>query len=128
MSKTSYTDAELQEFEAIILKKMNRAKEDLKILQEQISNGTGSGDGDYKFNGLDDSNAMTEKEQLNQMAARQAKFISHLDKALMRIKNKTYGICRETGNLIDAKRLRAVPHATLSIEAKLIESKRKGRR
>ena len=72
MSKTSYTDAELQEFEAIILKKMNRAKEDLKILQEQISNSTGSGDGDYKFNGLEDSNAMTEKEQLNQMAARQA--------------------------------------------------------
>ncbi len=117
--KTRYNDSELQEFKELIEKKLSEARIELKDYQDQIlKKNTGSSDTDYKFNGLEDSSMLVEREYLGQQASRQAKFISHLEKALIRIENKTYGICRETGKLIAAERLRVVPHATLSIEAK----------
>jgi DnaK suppressor protein len=117
--KTRYTDAELQEFKLLIERKLEEAREELNDYQDQIlKKNTGSSDSDYKFNGLEDSSLLVEREYLSQQASRQAKFISHLEKALIRIENKTYGICRETGKLIAPERLRIVPHATLSIEAK----------
>ncbi|MBK6729510.1 MAG: TraR/DksA C4-type zinc finger protein [Bacteroidetes bacterium] len=99
---------------------MKKAKDELKYLQDQISRKSdiGSDDSDMGFKGLEDGTNTAEREYLSQMASRQLNFISHLDKALMRIENKTYGICRETGRLISKERLKAVPHATLSIEAK----------
>lgn len=123
--KSRYTDAELQEFKAIIDGKLESARKELKEFQDQIlKKGKGGSDTDFKFNGLDDSNILVDREYLSQMAGRQAQFINHLEKALMRIENKTYGICRESGKLISAERLKAVPHATLSIEAKLAQNKR----
>ena len=117
--KTRYSDAELQEFRALIEGKLLEAREELLNYQDQIlKKNTGSSDSDYKFNGLEDSSLLVEREYLSQMAGRQAQFIDHLEKAIIRIENKTYGICRETGKLISKERLRAVPHATLSIEAK----------
>ncbi|MCB9255653.1 MAG: TraR/DksA family transcriptional regulator [Chitinophagales bacterium] len=117
--KTRYSDSELQEFRELIERKLAEAREELKDYQDQIlKKNTGSSDSDYKFNGLEDSSLLVEREYLSQQASRQAKFISHLEKALIRIENKTYGICRETGKLISPERLRIVPHATLSIEAK----------
>ncbi len=120
VAKTRYSDAELQEFKELIINKMNKAKDELKYLQDQISRKSdiGSDDSDLGFKGLEDGTNTAEREYLSQMASRQLNFISHLDKALMRIENKTYGICRETGRLISKERLKAVPHATLSIEAK----------
>jgi RNA polymerase-binding transcription factor DksA len=119
--KTRYSDAELQEFKEIILDKMNIAREELLSLTTSLSNpnanGTEDTSGAYKT--LEDGSATLEKEQINQLAARQKKFIDNLESALVRIENKTYGICRETGKLIPKERLRAVPHATLSMEAKL---------
>ena len=88
-------------------------------MQDQISNaGNGTSDTSAKFNNIEDGVDMMEKEYLTQMASRQIQFIKHLENALIRIENKTYGICRETGKLISKERLKAVPHATLSIEAK----------
>lgn len=117
--KTRYSDRELQEFRELIERKLAEAREELKDYQDQIlKKNSGSSDSDYKFNGLEDSSLLVEREYLSQQASRQAKFISHLEKALIRIENKTYGICRETGKLISPERLRIVPHATLSIEAK----------
>lgn len=120
VAKTRYSDAELQEFKDLITNKMKKAKDELKYLQDQISRKSdiGSDDSDMGFKGLEDGTNTAEREYLSQMASRQLNFISHLDKALMRIENKTYGICRETGRLISKERLKAVPHATLSIEAK----------
>jgi DnaK suppressor protein len=116
-----YTDTDLQEFKSIILDKLSSAQEELLSLAKSMSNpnsnGTDDTAGTYKT--LEDGSATLEKEQLNQLAARQKKFIESLESALVRIENKTYGICRETGNLIPKERLRAVPHATLSMEAKL---------
>ncbi|NQD71905.1 TraR/DksA family transcriptional regulator [Sphingobacterium shayense] len=118
--KTRYSDAELQEFKDIILEKLRIAKEELASLTSTLSNsdanGTDDTAGTYKT--LEDGSATLEKEQVNQLAARQKKFIDNLDAALVRIENKTYGICRETGKLIQKERLKAVPHTTLSIEAK----------
>ncbi|MBD1424924.1 TraR/DksA family transcriptional regulator [Sphingobacterium arenae] len=118
--KTRYSDAELQEFKEIILAKLRIAKEELAALTSALSssnaNGTDDTAGTYKT--LEDGSATLEKEQTNQLAARQKKFIDNLDAALVRIENKTYGICRETGKLIQKERLKAVPHTTLSIEAK----------
>lgn len=118
--KTRYSDAELQEFKAIILGKLNVAKEELSSLTKSLSssnaNGTDDTAGTYKT--LEDGSATLEKEQINQLAARQKKFIDNLEAALVRIENKTYGVCRETGKLIQKERLKAVPHTTLSIEAK----------
>lgn len=118
--KTRYSDAELQEFKQIILEKIRIAKEELAALTSSLSssnaNGTDDTAGTYKT--LEDGSATLEKEQTNQLAARQKKFIDNLEAALGRIENKTYGICRETGKLIQKERLKAVPHTTLSIEAK----------
>ena len=117
--KTRYSDSELQEFKDIILEKMRVAKEELASLTQSLSNpnlnGTDDTAGTYKT--LEDGSATLEKEQINQLAARQKKFIENLEAALVRIENKTYGVCRETGKLIQKERLRAVPHTTLSLEA-----------
>ncbi|KHJ38182.1 general stress protein 16O [Pedobacter glucosidilyticus] len=120
-NKTRYSDSELQEFKELITAKLNSAKEELAMLAGSLSNpnvnGTDDTAGTYKT--LEDGSATLEKEQINQLAARQKKFIENLEAALVRIENKTYGICRETGKLIQKERLKAVPHATLSMEAKL---------
>jgi DnaK suppressor protein len=119
--KTRYSDSELQEFKELIQEKLRSSKEELLSLTSSLSNpnsnGTEDTSGAYKT--LEDGSATLEKEQINQLAARQKKFIDNLEAALVRIENKTYGICRETGKLIQKERLRAVPHATLSMEAKL---------
>lgn len=120
-TKTRYSDSELKEFKEIILDKLRMAKEELGLLTQSLSNpntnGTDDTAGTYKT--LEDGSATLEKEQTNQLAARQKKFIENLEAALVRIENKTYGVCRETGKLIPKERLRAVPHATLSMEAKM---------
>ena len=122
--KTRYADSELLEFKDLILDKLRIAKEELGSLTQSLSNpnlnGTDDTAGTYKT--LEDGSATLEKESINQLAARQKKFIENLEGALVRIENKTYGICRETGKLIPKERLRAVPHATLSMEAKLRQS------
>lgn len=121
VEKTRYSDSELQEFKELILEKLKSSREELQSLTSSLSNpnsnGTEDTSGAYKT--LEDGSATLEKEQINQLAARQRKFIDNLEAALVRIENKTYGICRETGKLIQKERLRAVPHATLSMEAKL---------
>jgi len=118
--KTRYTESELQEFREVIEKKVEQALAELKEVQDQITHQGkfGSDDQDYKFKGLEDGTGTSEREYLAQMAQRQTKFIDHLKKALIRIENGTFGICRETGKLIAKERLLAVPHATLSIDAK----------
>lgn len=118
--KTRYSDAELQEFKAIILDKIAIAKEELGALTRTLSNSNANGTDDTAgtYKTLEDGSATMEKEQTNQLAARQKKFIDNLEAALVRIENKTYGVCRETGKLIQKERLKAVPHTTLSIEAK----------
>lgn len=122
--KTRYSDSELQEFKELIQGKLHMAHEELSSLASSLSNpnanGTDDTAGTYKT--LEDGSATLEKESINQLAARQKKFIENLEAALIRIENKTYGICRETGKLIQKERLRAVPHATLSMEAKLKQS------
>jgi DnaK suppressor protein len=119
--KTRYSESDLQEFKALILDKLRSAKEELNALATSLSspnaNGTDDTAGTYKT--LEDGSATLEKEQINQLAARQKKFIDQLEAALVRIENKTYGICRETGKLIPKERLRAVPHTTMTMEAKL---------
>lgn len=119
--KTRYSDSELQEFKELILAKLNSSREELQSLTASLSspNAHGTEDTSGAYKTLEDGSATLEKEQINQLAARQKKFIDNLEAALVRIENKTYGICRETGKLIQKERLRAVPHATLSMEAKL---------
>lgn len=116
-----YSDNELQEFKDLIQRKLEAAKKELTYLQGLITrkDEAGTDDTENKYMGVEDGSGTMEREQLSQMASRQIQFIDHLEKALVRIENKTYGICRVTGKLIDKARLRAVPHATLSIEAKL---------
>jgi len=117
--KTRYSDKELQEFKALIMERLESARKELKYLHEQINRTAEVGSDDSnKFSGLEDGTGTSEKEYLSQMASRQITFIDHLEKAMVRIANKTYGVCRVTGKLISKERLRAVPHATLSIEAK----------
>ena len=119
--KTRYNDDELLEFKEIILKKMEIAKAEFKTIQNNLRDGSSSG-GDGTNNNyltLDDGADTFEKESLNQLAAHQLKFIKNLEAALVRIENKTYGICKTSGNLIPQERLRAVPHTTQTIEAKL---------
>ena len=119
-----YSDAELVEFREIIGKKLDAAKKELNYLQGLITRKDESGDMDEgRYMTMEDGSVSMEREQLSQMARRQITFIDHLEKAMMRIENKTYGICRVTGKLIDKARLRAVPHATLSIEAKQLMNK-----
>ncbi|HUH17775.1 TraR/DksA family transcriptional regulator [Albibacterium sp.] len=119
--KTRYSDTELQEFKDLITEKIRVAREELSSLTQSLSspNSNGTDDTAGTFKTLEDGSATLEKEQINQLAARQKKFIEGLEAALVRIENKTYGICRVTGKLIQKERLRAVPHATLSMEAKL---------
>jgi len=116
-----YSDAELQEFRDLIGKKLDAAKKELAYLQGLITrrDEMGGDETDNRYMTMEDGGMSMEREQLSQMASRQITFIDHLEKALMRIESKTYGICRVTGKLIDKARLRAVPHATLSLEAKL---------
>lgn len=116
-----YSDAELLEFKDLITKKLEAAKKELIYLQGLITrkDELGGDNDDARYMTMEDGSVSMEREQLGQMASRQITFIDHLEKALMRIENKTYGICRVTGRLIDKARLRAVPHATLSLEAKL---------
>lgn len=119
--KTRYSDNELQEFKEIITEKIRIVKEELVFLTRSLnsSNGNGTDDTAGTSKNLEDGAATLEKEQINQLAARQKKFLESLEAASARIENRTYGICRETGKLIPKERLRAVPHATLSMEAKL---------
>ena len=120
-----YSDAELVEFRELIQRKLEAAKKELSYLHGLITrkDEMGGDEGDNRYMTMEDGSLSMEREQLSQMASRQITFIDHLEKAIMRIENKTYGICRVTGKLIDKARLRAVPHATLSIEAKMISSK-----
>ncbi|MDR0969521.1 MAG: TraR/DksA C4-type zinc finger protein [Lentimicrobiaceae bacterium] len=119
--KTRYSDEELEEFKAIILEKLEKARADLKILTEAIASGDENGTDDTSptFKILEEGYQVLSKEENGRLAMRQQKFITSLENALIRIENKSYGICRVTGNLIPKERLRIVPHATLSIEAKL---------
>lgn len=120
-----YSDAELSEFKELILKKAEQAKKELAYLQGLITrkDEMGGDENENRYMTMEDGSMSMEREQLAQMASRQINYIDHLEKALMRIENKTYGICRVTGKLIDKARLRAVPHATLSIEAKQMMNK-----
>jgi RNA polymerase-binding transcription factor DksA len=115
-----YSDMELSEFRDLITKKLDSAKKELAYLQGLITrrDEMGGDETDNRYMTMEDGSMSMEREQLSQMASRQITFIDHLEKAMMRIENKTYGICRVTGKLIDKARLKAVPHATLSIEAK----------
>jgi len=118
--KTRYSDAELEEFRQIINEKLEKAYRDYDLLKASIMNTDGNDvtDTSPTFKVLEEGASTLFKEEAGQLAQRQMKFIQHLQAALVRIENKTYGICRETGKLIPKERLRAVPHATLGIDAK----------
>ncbi len=122
--KNRYADAELEEFRAIIEKKLSEAKDDLFVLKGSLSHKDdhGTNDTSRSFNMMEDGAETLMREENAQLAARTEKFITNLEHALIRIKNKTYGVCRKTGKLINKDRLRLVPHATLSIEAKKAEN------
>ena len=119
--KTRYSDAELEEFRQIINEKLEKAYRDYDLLNASIMNTDGNDvtDTSPTFKVLEEGASTLSKEEAGQLAQRQMKFIQHLQAALVRIENKTYGICRETGKLIPKERLRAVPHATLGIDAKV---------
>lgn len=123
--KTRFSDEELQEFREIILKKLEEAREGLKLLTEAYTtqNANDTNDTSPSFKILEEGSQVLSKEENGQLAARQQKFIRDLENALIRIENKTYGVCRVTGKLISKERLRSVPHATLSIEAKLNQNR-----
>jgi RNA polymerase-binding transcription factor DksA len=118
--KTRYSDEELREFKEIILQKLDKAKQDYELLKESITHRESNDTEDTSptFKVLEEGAATLSKEESGKLAQRQLKFIQHLQAALVRIENKTYGVCRVTGKLISPERLRAVPHATLSIDAK----------
>lgn len=120
-TKERYSDEELEEFRAIILKKLEQARQLYQELRESLSNDFGNDTSDTSptFKILEEGANTLEQEATARLCERQRQFIDHLQAALVRIDNKTYGICRETGKLIPKERLRAVPHATLSLEAKL---------
>lgn len=119
--RTRYSDGELLEFKAIILEKLGKAREDYDLLRATITHSSSNGTEDTSptFKILEEGAATLSKEESGRLAQRQLKFIHHLEAALIRIENKTYGVCRETGKLIDKERLKVVPHATLSMEAKI---------
>ena len=121
VERTRYSDDELQEFRDLKSGKLVKARAELDYLQESIkSPSENATDDTFSANKLmEDNSASTEKEHMSQLADRQRKFIKNLEDAMIRIENKTYGICKETGKLISKERLRAVPHTPLSIEAKL---------
>ncbi|MDX1653033.1 MAG: TraR/DksA C4-type zinc finger protein [Brumimicrobium sp.] len=118
--KTRYSDEELNEFREIINGKLEEAKEDLELLRNSLSHKDdhGTDDTGRSFNMMEDGSETLSREEMAQLAVRQEKFVQSLQNALVRIENKTYGICRVTGKLIKKERLKLVPHATLSIEAK----------
>ncbi len=118
--KTRYSDAELQEFKEIILEKLAKAQRDYDLLKADVTNNEGNDIADTSptFKVLEEGASTLSKEEAGRLAQRQMKFIQHLQAALVRIENKTYGVCRETGKLIPKERLRAVPHATLGIDVK----------
>lgn len=126
-SKNRYGDEELEEFRKIILDKLENAREDLKMLMDAYShaNEHDTADTSPTFKVLEEGYQVLSKEENSRLAARQQKFINSLENALIRIENKTYGICRETGKLIPKERLKSVPHATLSIDAKLSQPQKR---
>ena len=119
-TKTRYNDAELEEFKAIILEKIQKAQEQLELIKSAYMNDGDNGTDDTSptFKAFEEGSSVMSKEANSQLAIRQEKFIRDLKNALVRIENKTYGICRVTQKLISKERLKLVPHATLSIEAK----------
>ena len=119
--KVRYSDSELDDFKKIILVKIENAEKDLELLKEQFANDKNNGTEDTSptFKSFDEGSATMSKEANSQLASRQEKFIRDLKNAILRIENKTYGICRVTGKLIESERLKLVPHATLSMEAKM---------
>jgi RNA polymerase-binding transcription factor DksA len=120
MERTRYSDSDLAEFKEIIIDKLEKAKADFELLRSTITHTSSNDTEDTSptFKVLEEGAATLSKEESGRLAQRQLKFIQHLEAALVRIENKTYGICRETGKLIPKERLKIVPHATLSLEAK----------
>ena len=118
--RTKYADADLEEFRALINDKIKKATEQLELIQSSYKNDSNNGTDDTSptFKAFDEGSEVMSKEANSQLAIRQEKFIRDLKNALVRIENKTYGVCRVTGKLINKERLKLVPHATLSIEAK----------
>lgn len=118
--KNRYSDAQLDEFRVLINEKIKKAKEQLELIESAYKNDSNNGTDDTSptFKAFDEGSEVMSKETASQLAIRQEKFIRDLKNALIRIENKTYGICRVTGKLINPERLKLVPHATLSIEAK----------
>ena len=115
-ARTHYSDAEMEEFRVIIVEKLDNARLHLKNYLRQMAELADNEDA--KIKNLEDGIGSVEREYLNSLAVRQRSLIQHLESALLRIQNKVYGICRATGKLISKERLRAVPHATLSVDAK----------
>jgi len=126
-TKTRYSDEELQEFKEIILEKLAKARHDYEVLASTLTNGDGNDIADTSptFKVLEEGATTLSKEEARQLAQRQLKFIQHLQAALVRIENKTYGIDRTTGELIPKERLRVVPHATLGIRTKEMQNRNK---
>lgn len=124
--KTRYSDVELEEFKALIMEKLEAAKGEFENLRATVTNTDGNDTSDTSptFKNMEEGASTLSKEDAGRLAQRQMKFIQNLQAALVRIENKSYGVCRETGKLIPKERLRAVPHATLSIEAKEGQSRR----
>ncbi|MCB0762125.1 MAG: TraR/DksA C4-type zinc finger protein [Flavobacteriales bacterium] len=120
MAEVRYSDEDLKEFEELILVKLAQAKTDLAELKQSLSHASDNSTEDTSptFKMMEDGSETMSREETAQLASRQEKFIESLENALIRIKNKTYGVCRVTGKLIRKERLRLVPHATLSIDAK----------
>jgi RNA polymerase-binding transcription factor DksA len=124
--KQYYTSEELQEFKEIILNKIEEAKKNLELLNAAVANeGNDVNDTSPTFKTLEEGSSVLSKESNSKLAARQQKFIKDLEAALIRIENKTYGICKVTGKLIPKERLRVVPHTTMTIEAKEMQSKKR---
>ena len=121
--RTRYSDAELEEFKVLIQDKIKKAIEQLELIQSSYKNDSNNGTDDTSptFKAFDEGSEVMSKEANSQLAIRQEKFIRDLKNALVRIENKTYGVCRVTGKLINKERLKLVPHATLSIEAKNLQ-------
>ena len=125
--KLRYSDEELQEFKVIILEMLDKAKKEYKTLRDVVTHGSRNDieDTSPTFKVMEEGAASLNKEEAGALAQRQYKFIQNLEAALIRIENKTYGICRVTGKLIPKERLRLVPHATLTVEAKEMMNKNK---
>lgn len=121
--RTRYSDAELEEFRALLNEKIKKATEQLELIQSSYKNDSNNGTDDTSptFKAFDEGSEVMSKEANSQLAIRQEKFIRDLKNALIRIENKTYGVCRVTGKLINKERMKLVPHATLSIEAKNLQ-------